>query len=230
MDETNDFFDLLEFLQIDGEIPTIDDLTATGPIIDTVPSGCSDIDIDPGLSLLAFAQTTGTQVVFPSRDAHLKSGQDADQNYGSSATLEISNSSVAVLKFNLGEKITDISNIKSATLRLYVDALEESGVMNVFLLPLTTRFQESTVTWNSFGKHGKHETEALGDSYMITKRKEGRWINLDVTELMDEGDNVVKFVLAANDLSPGVHCLLRSRETCQSPKLVLIQTETNELT
>jgi len=230
VDETNDFFDLLEFLQIDGEIPTIDDLTATGPIIDTVPSGCSDIDIDPGLSLLAFAQTTGTQVVFPSRDAHLKSGQDADQNYGSSATLEISNSSVAVLKFNLGEKITDISNIKSATLRLYVDALEESGVMNVFLLPLTTRFQESTVTWNSFGKHGKHETEALGDSYMITKRKEGRWINLDVTELMDEGDNVVKFVLAANDLSPGVHCLVRSRETCQSPKLVLIQTETNELT
>ena len=230
MDETDDFFDGLlddDFFQIDDEIPSIDDLPAIGPVIGTVPSGCSDVDIDPGLSLLAVAQTAGTRVVFPSRDAHLKSGRYADQNYGSSETLEISNSSVAVLRFDLGEGITGIGNLKSATLRLFVDTLEESGVMNVFLLPLNTRFKENTVTWNSFGEHGKHEIEALGDSYMLTKKKEGRWINLDVTELMEDGDDVVKLVLAANDLSLGVRCSVRSRETCRSPKLVL-QTETNE--
>ena len=230
-EETDDLFDgLLEIFRIDGEIPSIEDLTATELDIDTVPSGCSNIDIDPGLSLLAFAQKTGTQVVFPTRDAHLKSGQYADENYGSSATLEVSNSSIAVLKFDLGEKIADIANLKSATLRLFVDTFEESGVMNVFLLPRTTRFQERTVTWNSFGEHGNHEIEALGDSYMLTERKEWRWINLDVTELMEEGDKVVKFVLAANDLSPGVHCFIRSRETCRSPKLVLIHKDADELT
>ncbi|NOZ72214.1 MAG: DNRLRE domain-containing protein, partial [Chloroflexi bacterium] len=112
-------------------------------------------------------------------DATVKSWQP-NSNFGSDATLELSYSKIDVAKEEVSLVKFDLSSlpsgavIDSATLQLYLDSTAGASPVNIGVYFVTSSWNESTVTWNTFptaetlGLSGSVDNSAGYKSWNIT--------------------------------------------------------------
>ena len=111
-------------------------------------------------------------------DAYVNSAHPA-MNYGSLSNLYVNSNGTALLQFDLSALPagTTASQIGSATLKLYVNRVNTSGLVNV--APVNSAWSESTVTYNSI--------PALGSTVAsFTPATAEQYIVVDITSLVQE--------------------------------------------
>src|SRR5450631_3978420 len=94
------------------------------------------------LSVLTLAQQAP-----PSGDTFVSSSTPTT-NYGSSIIDVVASGNSTYLKFNLSA-VSDGTTVSKATLRLYVDAVVTGGQFDVYNLPSTPTWSESTLKYNT---------------------------------------------------------------------------------
>lgn len=127
------------------------------------------------IALVPQDSTTLTAVA----DATVKNWQPTS-NFGSDATLELSYSNidavqraVSLVKFDLSTLPSD-AIIDSATLQLYLDSTAGASPVNIGVYFVTSSWNESTVTWNTFptansvGINGSVDSSAGYKSWSVT--------------------------------------------------------------
>jgi hypothetical protein len=98
-------------------------------------------------------------------------------NYGGLSNLYVSNAGTALLQFDISSLPagTTASQIAKATLKLYVNRINTSGLVNV--QPVTSAWSESTVTYTTI--------PSLGPSVAAsTPSSAGQFVVIDVTSLV----------------------------------------------
>ncbi len=97
------------------------------------------------LSVLSFSSLA--QQSPPSADTFVSSATPST-NYGSSIILVVGSGSTTYMKFNLSGVPTG-ATVSKATLRLFVDAVATGGKFDVYNLPATPTWSESTLNYNT---------------------------------------------------------------------------------
>jgi hypothetical protein len=97
------------------------------------------------LSLSVF---TAAQEAPVAGDTYVNSANPS-ANYGSGTVLNVSTNSSTFIKFNLGGVPVPTPTVAKATLRLYVDTLNSAGSFDVYNLPATPAWAESTLKYNT---------------------------------------------------------------------------------
>src|SRR5450631_3457979 len=114
----------------------------------------------------------------PSGDAFVSSATPK-LNYGSSIILAVGPGSNSYVQFNLSG-IPAGANISKATLRLYVDAVSGSGILDVF--QVTSTWTENKVTYNT--RPSQTSVSAIvGSSDSITSASWNQFLLIDITPL-----------------------------------------------
>src|SRR5450631_3582721 len=114
----------------------------------------------------------------PSGDAFVSSATPK-LNYGSSIILAVGPGSNSYVQFNLSG-IPAGANISKATMRLYVDAVSGSGILDVF--QVTSTWTENKVTYNT--RPTQQSVSAIvGSSVSITSASWNQFLLIDITPL-----------------------------------------------
>lgn len=164
-------------------------------------------------------------VVFPSQDSYIGEGENADENYGSSGALILEHYTSRVLvDFDIGSVAFTRSayNFVSVSLRLFVDSVGGTRSISIYKLPQSSEWAEDQVTLNNFGTP---PIEKAGPTFQTSSSNVGKWIDVDITDLIDGSQANIKLILVMKDFSESDDtgkCVFASRETCHSPKLVVV--------
>lgn len=125
-----------------------------------------------------------------------------------------------LLSFNSGVQIN------YASIRVFVNSIDLDFDRNVslFKLPSSITWDEGSVTWENFGTP---PVEKEGQPFLVTWEDKQTWIDIDITDFIDRTETPSNLTLVLQDVSSGVgNCRIRfaSKETCHSPKLVVVTT------
>eukprot|EP01083_Nonionella_stella_P013482 37941_1 len=198
-----------------------------------VPPGCPttvDINFAVKEAMLPQERTFDMHIVFPSQDSYVRGGIYSDENYGSSDDLVLRSSTTRILfefDLDLDALSSSMHDVVSITLRLFVDSVGDDKSISIYKLPTYVQLEEDQVTWNNFGTPAM---EKAGPTFQVASSDGGKWIDVDITDLFD-GGSVNKFLLAVKDASAyseARQCVIASRETCHSSKLVIITESNND--
>ncbi|WP_425667300.1 DUF7594 domain-containing protein [Vibrio tubiashii] len=162
-------------------------------------------------------------------DATIRGGSHSNQSYGADSSLIVKRDNAdsngyyrkALLKFHVGNK--PVQAFSKATLRMYL-AGANSGVgeagRNLTVYSLSNNdWSEDEVTWNTAPK-----VLTEGNTTTIKKSDVGKWIEWDVTELINAEPNNTYLSLLLDDLGsfgPQVDMHFHSRESGTAPQLVI---------
>ncbi|HAS6053324.1 TPA: DNRLRE domain-containing protein [Vibrio vulnificus] len=166
---------------------------------------------------------TPPQTVMVSQDAFVRDGQYASQSFGSNSYLVVKKDGTGynrktVLQFDLsGQGIDSTTN---ATLRLHVRNVNSDVERTVTVSRLASSdWLESNISWASLPAN-----VATGPSVGITPSDIDRWVELDVSALVQSG--VVSLVLENLGSASGKSDVsFSSRESAQAPQLVLSRSQ-----
>ena len=162
--------------------------------------------------------TSTSYIIAPSADAYVKGGTDANNNYGTAATLAIKESSnanydrMSFLKFDL----SGISGtVSTATIRLKVSA-DDAGASHSLHSVATDTWTESGITWNN-----KPSASSLISTQAVPSAS--GWIVFDVTSLVNnETDGTLS--VQVSDANAAEHYVqyhsLEATNTDDRPQLV----------
>lgn len=118
--------------------------------------------------------------------------------------------------------INTSDHIVSASLRIFVDSTSDTRSLSVDKYSQVVQWDEGIATFHSFGAPS---LEQAGPVFQVTSSNAGKWLDIDVSDLV-RSSNSAKLDLVINDTSDinvsGGKCAFASRETCRSPKLVLL--------
>jgi hypothetical protein len=114
----------------------------------------------------------------PSADTFVSSSF-AKTNFGMGTSLVVQNGSISLVQFNLSG-IPSSSTVTKATLRLYVDAVTNSGKFDVY--QVTSSWNESTVTYNTRPVVGNSASQ--NGPFSITKASMNQFFLVDITPLV----------------------------------------------
>jgi len=134
------------------------------------------------LCLLLLKPLLGAQLR-PSEDTFV-SASNPNLNYGTSPILVVQPGSVVYMKFNLSSLPLSAS-VQRATLRLYVDALVEPGMFDVF--PVLGDWSENTLTYSS-NPPGLGPS-AIGRTIPVTSFSLNNYVLADITSLVQDWVN-----------------------------------------
>jgi len=216
-------------------IPTLNsEEESTNPksFVNIVPKGCAtEVDSDLPSILGPLSTETSANVLFPIQDSYVRGGVYEDENYGTEDIMELkgvedeSYIRKLLIEFDLSSlsSIVETDGIFSASLRLYVDSVDKdfTRTVSVYKLSSSIDWNEEEVTWNNFGTP---PVEMIGPSFRVTWFDENEWIDVDITDLIEAGGMSNLVLVLRNTSNTGVDskCAFASRETCYSPKLVLV--------
>lgn len=148
---------------------------ATGSVTITATSVA-----DPGK--VAITRLTILPVTYEAiSDTSVVAGEWENTNYGSDDRLEIradSPSSIAYLDFDLGSFPWE--EVRKAELRLHVSDLEGSSTEELFLRESATGWPEGRVTWST-----APEATSLLARFSVGSEDAGRWLTIDITEVVN---------------------------------------------
>jgi Collagen triple helix repeat (20 copies) len=125
-------------------------------------------------SLAAFSQAP------PSADTFTFSAEPG-KNFGGSPLLVVQNGSTSYLQFNLGT-LPQNATVAKATLRLYVDAVQQSGTFDAY--EIENAWTEGGLTANNAPGLGPSATN--GNPVNISASSNNQFILLDITALVQQ--------------------------------------------
>jgi beta-glucanase (GH16 family) len=164
-----------------------------------------------------------TTDVNPTKDAFVRNGSYASTNFGTSSALVIKQSGTGYTRHSwLTFNVTAYTNVTSAKLRLYVDAVgaENANTVPADLYTSTVdNWGETTITWNNAPAAG-----AKVGSINVTTATAGTWIEYDVTSaVVADTDGLVTFeVLSGSQVNRSV--TFSAREDKVHPPVLRIGT------
>lgn len=200
--------------------------------INFVPPGCPTND-DSDLPSVVGPMELGSSVhiMFPTKDSYVRGGDYEDENYGSENVLELngkdeeSNIRKVLLEFDLASlsKVLKKQDVVRASIRLFVESVGKDYTRSVSIYKLSNNAEwyEDQVTWSNFGTPPLSMT---GPTFQVTWSDENEWIDVDITNLIgrSEETNLVLGLRNTSTKGKNSNCSFGSRETCHSPKLVLV--------
>lgn len=179
------------------------------------------------LSSIASANADEAITLTPVADATIRSSQYADENYGTETSLVVKGSATSgftrysFLKFSL----SDVSNISSATLRVYGYNTENEASIKTSVYGVDAdNWTESNVTWDE-----SPDAESSTPLSSVGITDEATYYELDVTDYVKEqaaGDNTASFVLK-NPTKQNKKVLINSRTSNTNRPQLIISTATN---
>src|SRR5450631_3229847 len=110
-------------------------------------SRCPRLIVPALLAIFPFSISTLAQQAPPSADTFVSSSLPST-NYGSNIILVVASGNNTYMKFNLSG-VPAGPSVSKATLRLFVDAVVSGGQFDVYNLPSTPSWSESTLKYNT---------------------------------------------------------------------------------
>jgi len=195
-----------------------------------VPPRCptsADSDLAFKDTLLPGQSTPSVHIVFPSQDSYVAGGEYSDENYGSADVLVLdSTTSKALIEFDLGliGLTSSFYNIASLSLRLFVNSVGDTSSppqLDIYKLPNSFEWDEGQVTLDNFGIPPMAEAGPV--TFQITSSDEGSWVDIDVKDFIGGGQaNMIFLSMTLSPSGEAGKIVFASRETCHSPKLVVV--------
>ncbi|KAF0095927.1 MAG: poly(beta-D-mannuronate) lyase [Puniceicoccaceae bacterium 5H] len=172
--------------------------------------------------LLVNTASAAQTMLNPDRDAYVRAGSYANNNYGSSSQLVVKNEGdtddntrESWLGFNLS---TVSGTVTDATLRVYITQVNDPSTHSVY--SGDDSWSEGSITWN--GQPASY-TPAL-DSASLSAGVEDYWIEYDVTSYIANqvaNGNDASLVLVASN---NAYTVYDSSETSRDPELIITTT------
>lgn len=172
----------------------------------------------------------GTISLFPTDDAYVRGGNNANDNYGSESVLELKGDPLEGYRRE-GYMKFDISSVNSpvasAKLMIYAGVTDQyRDIATLSIYSATGEWNENSVTWNT-----KPAVERFLNSITITDIF--GWYEIDITEYVQEqvsGNGIVNLALLQED-DTGINVKVNSRQhATQKPVLRIIPGEDAEPT
>ena len=153
-------------------------------------------------------------------DTYIRDGMHDSTNYGSETILPAKTAStdytrISLIKFNIPNNIARLAHGRKAKLRLYVVLVDTdaSRTVSIARMPDKYRLTEDKSVW----KNTRNMMEKLGvkegsSSLTITQDDRDTWVEVDISDLMVDGQLTLALYIDDNQVSSGNLVEFASRE------------------